>query len=157
MKRILSTLLLFLIIAPVNAFANPIDAVSGRQVGLNAYDMNGMEITVTLANGSTETVDFINNSAEGAGWAIGNGWKLDFTGTNTGSDDWVLNASGSGIQNITINAYAEGRLVFDIINRYGNYVAPPTDPSTADPNKYSNDNKIWDPTNPGYLFWYHGT
>ncbi|MCG8552033.1 MAG: PEP-CTERM sorting domain-containing protein, partial [Desulfobacterales bacterium] len=135
----LFTILFLFLISPISAFANPVDAISTSQVGVNPFDMDGMSVTVQYLDTSgalqTETDRWSNNMAGGTDWS------LTFNGTNTGSFglDWVLSAdNGASIQNITIDAYAEQRTVFDIVFRYP---GAPTDEGT-----FGSSSGLWGPS-----------
>lgn len=126
---------------PLNALANPISGVSNTTVGANVFDMNGMEVTVNLASGGSETVTWINNEAAGTGWT------LQYVGTDTSTVfipggtvlDWQLTFDpgyNDAIENMTIDAYANERVFFDIV------LQPEITPGS--------DSGLWGPTLAGY-------
>ncbi len=119
MKKILFILIILSFLLPTGAFSNPITGISNYNVGGDPHDMDGMEITVELVNGTTETSTWDNNIASGTGWS------LSYSGNYTGHTypgpalNWELlvtpGSSTGGIKNITIDAYANQEVFFDIV------------------------------------------
>ncbi|MCG8638900.1 MAG: PEP-CTERM sorting domain-containing protein [Desulfobacterales bacterium] len=134
MKR---TLLILLVVGllPLKALANPINTVSTSVVGNNIFDMNGMEVTVTLSDGTVETDTWYNNSAGGTGWSISYGG----TNTSTMALDWSLTTNDTTtINNITIDAYANERVFFDKVWRYA--------PGDTSEGTFGSESGLWGPT-----------
>lgn len=131
---------LAILAATSSAFAFPVSVNydagdSYNTTGLSQYttgagDMDGLSITATFDNGSTETAFLSGASASGTGWGV------TFTGATTWNDPWTIstsNTSGSLIESLVFSG-ASGDTVFDVI-RNGDHT-----PDSARGNPISSSN-----------------
>ncbi len=116
--KLLLIIVISVIIYPCFAFSTTIGSISSFAV--TSQGMNGMGVTVTLSDGTTEsgiwnTINSMTSGVSGTDWSfINEAYSTSYD--DTMNNFWTLsNSSNFGIKSITINAIQAG-IVFDIIN-----------------------------------------
>ncbi len=96
--------------------SEPVDVAGISGFTTTGADMNGMLITATFLDGSSETVTWGATGDAGAGAANGTGWGLALTGDSF-FNEWVLsNESGEGMSGLTIEALPGSTVLDRFIN-----------------------------------------
>jgi hypothetical protein len=92
------------------------NSVTGDVLGISAYQafgdtMDGMLVTATFGDGTTDTQTWADISA-GTGGVSGTGWSLSASGDTWNYDAWTLTSTAS-LASIEIDAISSGFTVFD--------------------------------------------